>query len=38
MKFKIIAQTGDTVEISFVRRSWENSTYSYVSPLIIDEG
>lgn len=37
MKFKIIAQTGDTVEISFVR-SWENSTYSYVSPLIIDEG
>lgn len=35
-KFEIIAQTEDTVEISFVR-SWENSTYSYVSPLIIDK-
>ncbi|PKI47603.1 hypothetical protein CRG98_031992 [Punica granatum] len=34
-KFEIITQTEDTVEISFVR-TWENSTYSYVSPLIID--
>ncbi|PKI61483.1 hypothetical protein CRG98_018166 [Punica granatum] len=35
-KFEIITQTEDNVEISFVR-TWENSTYPYVSPLIIDK-